>query len=141
MKGEYVYVSRGGVVPPSAPLYHGPYKVLEAGKKFFTISLRGREDTISVDRLKHHLGGPVVPAAPPPAKDRPPNVEITAASIISRPLLGGAPVEDSLYNVRNPMLCYVIPHCVVRGNPPNILNPVVVVLGGFYMPVCYEPSY
>ncbi len=52
LKGEYVYVRRGGVVPPLAPLYHGPYKVLEAGKKFFTISLRGREDTISVDRLK-----------------------------------------------------------------------------------------
>ena len=52
LKGEYMYVQRGGVVPPLAPLYHGPYKVLEAGKKFFTISLRGREDTISVDRLK-----------------------------------------------------------------------------------------
>jgi hypothetical protein len=83
-----MYVQRGGVVPPLAPLYHGPYKVLEAGKKFFTISLRGREDTILVDRLKHHLGGPGVPA-PPPAKGRPPHVEITASSIISWPLLGG----------------------------------------------------
>ncbi len=117
-------VDKSGIISPHT------YKVLEAGKKFFTISLRGREDTISVDRLKHYLGGPGVPA-PPPAKGRPPHVEITAAFIISRPLLGGAPVEDSLYNVRNLMLCYVIPHCVIRGNPPNILNPVVIVLGDF----------
>jgi hypothetical protein len=34
-------VRRGGVVPPLAPLYHGPYKVLQAGSKFFTISLGG----------------------------------------------------------------------------------------------------
>ena len=61
MKAEYVFVRRGSVVPPLAPLYHGPYKVLQAGDKFFTISLGGREDTVSVDRLKPHLGGPVVP--------------------------------------------------------------------------------
>ena len=39
MKAEYVFVRRGGVVPPLAPLYHGPYKVLQAGEKFFTNSL------------------------------------------------------------------------------------------------------
>ncbi len=66
-------------MPPLAPLYHGPYKVLQAGDKFFTISLGGREDTVSVDCLKPHLGGPVVPAEPP-ARGRPPPSAVAAAS-------------------------------------------------------------
>ncbi len=90
MKAEYVFVRRGGVVPPLAPLYHGPYKVLQAGDKFFTISLGGREDTVSVDRLKPHLGGPVVPAEPP-ARGRPPRSVVAAASDQPWPLLGGGP--------------------------------------------------
>ncbi len=81
------------MVPPLAPLYHGPYKVLQAGDKLFTISLGGHEDTVSVDRLKPHLGGPVVPTEPP-ARGRPPSSVIAAASIQPWPLLGGAPVED-----------------------------------------------
>jgi hypothetical protein len=88
MKAEYVFVRRGGVVPPLAPLYHGPYKVLKAGSKFFTISLGGCEDTVSVDRLKPHLGGPVVPALPP-ARGHPPPIKVAAASVLPRPLLGG----------------------------------------------------
>ncbi len=92
---KYVFVRRGGVMPPLAPLYHGPYKVLQAGDKFFTISLGGREDTVSVDRLKPHLGGPVVPAEPP-SRGHPPRSVVTAASNQPWPLLGGgAPVEDT----------------------------------------------
>jgi hypothetical protein len=93
MKAEYVFMRRGGVVLPLAPLYHGPYMVLQAGSKFFTISLGGREDTVSVDRPKLHLGGPVVPALPP-ARGRPPRSEVAAASVLPWPLLEGAPVED-----------------------------------------------
>jgi hypothetical protein len=93
MKAEYVFLRRGGLVQPLAPLYHGPYKMLQAGRKFFTISLGGREDTVSVDRLKPHLGGPVVPALPP-ARGRPPRSEVAAASILPWPQLEGAPVED-----------------------------------------------
>jgi hypothetical protein len=93
MKAEYVFVRRGGVVPLLVPLYHGPYKVLQAGDKFFTISLGGHEDTVSVDCLKPHLGGPVVPAEPP-ARGHPPRSVIAAASVQPWPLLGGAPVED-----------------------------------------------
>jgi hypothetical protein len=85
-----VFVRRGGVVPPLAPLYHGPYKVLQAREKFFTISLGGREDTVSVDRLKPHLGSPVVPAEPP-ARGRPPRSAVPAASDQPWPLLGGGP--------------------------------------------------
>jgi hypothetical protein len=92
LRAEYVYVRRGGVVPPLAP-FIGPCRVLEAGKKFFTISLGGREDTVSVDRLKPHLGGPV-DSALPPARGRPPRIEVAAASVLPRPLLEKALVED-----------------------------------------------
>jgi hypothetical protein len=70
---KYVYVRCGGMVLPLAPLNHEPYKVLEAGEKFFTISLSGREDMISEDHLKPYLGGPVVPALPP-ARGRHPHI-------------------------------------------------------------------
>ncbi len=63
---------------------------LQAGDKFFTISLGGREDTVSVDRLKPHLGGPVVPAEPP-SRGRPPRSVVAAASVQPWPLLGGGP--------------------------------------------------
>jgi hypothetical protein len=90
-----VYVRRGNMVPHLAPLYHGIYKVLEVGKKFFIISLGGREDMVSVDHLKPHLGGPVVPASPP-ARGHPPRVEVTVASNLSWSLLGGGgPVEET----------------------------------------------
>ncbi len=44
MKAEYVFVRCGGMVPPLALLYHRPYKVLQAGSKFFTINLGGHEE-------------------------------------------------------------------------------------------------
>ena len=92
LKAEYVYVGRGDLVPPLA---HGLHKVLEAGQNFFIISLGGREDTVSVDRLKPHLGGPVEPALPP-ARGHPPRIEVAAASVLPQPLLegAGAPVKD-----------------------------------------------
>ncbi len=116
MKAEYVFVRRGGMVPPLAPLYHGLYRVLQAGSKFFTISLGGREDTVSVDRLKLHLRGPVVPALQPTG-GHPPRSEVAAASVLPRPLLGGAPVEDiySSYYI-------IVVMCLVYmySNPPDI---------------------
>ncbi|XP_068630628.1 uncharacterized protein [Battus philenor] len=39
---------RGALEPP----YAGPFKVLERHPKFFTIELRGKPSTVSVDRLK-----------------------------------------------------------------------------------------
>jgi hypothetical protein len=90
MKAEYMCVRRCGMVPP---LYHWPYKVLQAETKFFTISIGGREVTVSVDCLKPDLGGPVVPVQPP-ARGRPPRSKVAAASVLPQPLLEGAPVED-----------------------------------------------
>jgi hypothetical protein len=72
---RFVYIRRGGVIPPLAPLYHGPYAVLEAGEKTFRLFIDDREEVVSVDRLKPHLGtAPVLPATPP-ARGHPPSTE------------------------------------------------------------------
>jgi hypothetical protein len=68
----YVYVRRGGHVPPLAPLYVGPYKVLSREEKYFTLQIGEKADTVSVDRLKPHLGEAPVHPASPPARGRPP---------------------------------------------------------------------
>jgi hypothetical protein len=63
---RFVYIRRGGVVPPLAPLYHDPFGVLEAGEKTFRLLIGGLEEVISVDCLKPHLGtAPVLPASLP----------------------------------------------------------------------------
>ena len=65
-QASHVYVRRGGALPPLAPLYAGPYRVLARQAKFFRLEIGGRMEVVSVDRLKPHLGSsPVVPAAPP----------------------------------------------------------------------------
>jgi hypothetical protein len=73
-KARFVYVRRGGHVPPLAPLYVGPYEVLHKHAKSFTLRVGDKEEVVSVDRLKPHTGpGPLLPAAPP-HRGRPPAV-------------------------------------------------------------------
>jgi hypothetical protein len=65
MTAKYVYVRRGGVGPPLAPPYQGPFLVLSSGPQVFRLQIGGREETVSIDRLKPHLGAaPVIPAVP-----------------------------------------------------------------------------
>jgi transposase InsO family protein len=52
-----------------------PYQVIKRTPKYFILKLGGRFDAVTVDRLKPHLGGPVVPAAPPRC-GRPPKVGV-----------------------------------------------------------------
>ena len=60
------YVQRGGVGPRLADNYTGPYLVLEKGPKVFKLQLGTRQEVVSRDRLKPHLG-----LAPPAAGDPP----------------------------------------------------------------------
>ena len=60
---SFVYVRRGQAAPPLTPLYQGPYPVAFRTPKAFTIDLGGRQEVVSVDRLKPHLGlAPVDPS-------------------------------------------------------------------------------
>jgi transposase InsO family protein len=72
LTADYVYVRRGGVLPPLSPVYSGPYRVVNRQDKFFSIDIGGDVKVISIDRLKPHCGtAPVSPAAPP-LRGRPP---------------------------------------------------------------------
>ncbi len=65
LQARHVYVRRGGTLPPLAPLYVGPYEVLEKADKHFRLAVGGREETVRIDRLKPHLGvGPFSAALP-----------------------------------------------------------------------------
>jgi len=66
MKAAYVYVWHGGVVPPLASLYVGPYKVVARQPKFFRLEVGGRLEVVSLDHLKPHLGQAAVEPAQPP---------------------------------------------------------------------------
>ena len=68
---SHVYVRRGQVAPPLTPLYQGPYLVIEKGPKVYKLDLGGREDVVSVDRLKPHRGEAEVVAARAPRRGRP----------------------------------------------------------------------
>ena len=64
-EAHYVYVRRGGTIPPLAPVYSGPYRVLHAGPKMFTLEVGATRESVSVDWLKPHTGPlPVIPALP-----------------------------------------------------------------------------
>ena len=86
---SHVYVRRGGVIPPLAPLYVGPYAVVQRWPKFFLLQIGGNAEAVSVDRLKPHLGVADVQPALPPKKGRPPSSSIVASSSSSPAVSAG----------------------------------------------------
>ncbi len=106
---DFVYIRRGGVAPPLAPVYMGPYKVLDRSEKVFQVLIGGRSEAVSVDRIKPHLGtSPVLPATPP-LRGRPPRpapaVPVSASSSSSAASTGGGPcsgLERPTGSRRNP---------------------------------------
>ncbi len=65
-KADFMYVKRGPVASSLSPLYSGLYQVISKGEKTFHVDIGGRDEVISADRLKPHLGqAPVQPASPP----------------------------------------------------------------------------
>jgi transposase InsO family protein len=72
-QARYIYVRRGGRVPPLMPLQVGPYEVLHKHAKTFTLRVGENEEVFSLDRLKAHTGpAPLLPASPP-LRGRPPS--------------------------------------------------------------------
>ncbi|XP_066940988.1 uncharacterized protein [Macrobrachium rosenbergii] len=51
----HVFVRGDAIRPPLTRPYRGPFLVLEKNKKAFQISIHGREDWVSIDRLKPAL--------------------------------------------------------------------------------------
>jgi hypothetical protein len=67
----FVYVWKGGTIPPLSRLYSGPYRILASGQKVFRLQVGEREETVSIDRLKPHRGAAPVQPAQPPSRGRP----------------------------------------------------------------------
>jgi len=57
---DYVYVRRDAHTGPLQRPYDGPFKVIDKARKYFTILINGRIDTVSIDRLKAAHGPDVV---------------------------------------------------------------------------------
>ncbi len=55
-----------------APLYEGPFAVVQSGEKVFQVRVGPRVEVVSVDRLKPHMGADVPRPASPPSRGRPP---------------------------------------------------------------------
>jgi hypothetical protein len=70
-QAEFVYVRKGGVVPPLSPLHQSPYRVLDRRENFFKLEVGGLPEVVSEDRLKPHLGTAPVMAASPPQRGCP----------------------------------------------------------------------
>ena len=65
---SHVFVRRDAVKKPLQPPYDGPYKVLQKTEKFYLLEMRGKSDTVSIDRLKPAF----MEATPPVATTSPP---------------------------------------------------------------------
>jgi hypothetical protein len=49
---KFVFVRVDAQRKPLQPPYDGPYKVLKAGEKFFTLHVKGKKQNVAIDRLK-----------------------------------------------------------------------------------------
>ena len=88
----HVFVRRDAVKKPLQPPYDGPYRVLDRQDKYYTLDMRGRKDTVSIDRLKPAHQDPT-PIQEPPVTPQP--TTPTQPSATPPPLITNHPAEQS----------------------------------------------
>ena len=71
LSAKFVFVQEDASNPSLAPLYNGPYLVLEQRDKFFCFQVGFRTDVVSVDRLKPVFSDEPVSPAILPTRGRP----------------------------------------------------------------------
>ena len=67
----FVYVHRGGAKSPLSPAYSGPFAVVSRFPKYFILDMGDRQESVSVDRLKPHLGSAIFTPGVAPRRGRP----------------------------------------------------------------------
>lgn len=74
---QFVFVRNDAHRHPLQRPYNGPYKVINAGEKTFRIDVGGREEVVSIDRLKPAYidSGDSLPVAQAPRRGRPPKTD------------------------------------------------------------------
>jgi hypothetical protein len=66
MSSEFVFLRMDGVRKPLDPPYTGPFRVIKRSDKTFVIARNGKQETVSIDRLKPAMVEAAVPAPPKP---------------------------------------------------------------------------
>jgi hypothetical protein len=114
LAADFVYIRSPPADPALATAYCGPYVVHKGGNKVFIVKVGGKYEAVTLDRLKPHLGGPTVPAAPP-RRGRPPGRPDTGSSSGLAASSGGGVVLRPVFCI----LCIVKIPVMLRENPPN----------------------
>lgn len=101
----HVFIRHDAVRKPLQPPYDGPYPVVKRTNKYFVVNINGRNNTVSVDRLKPaHLDivelpritaqtEPEITPAPSDAAPAPPEVSTTPKEIPCRTTRSGRQVH------------------------------------------------
>ena len=80
-----VFVRKDGHVPPLAPLYAGPYKVLSCSLRTFCLQVGNRTEVVSIQRLKPAITADEDTPELPPQRGRPPRPIAQAPPAPPRP--------------------------------------------------------
>uniref|UniRef100_A0A669E6I5 Gypsy retrotransposon integrase-like protein 1 n=1 Tax=Oreochromis niloticus TaxID=8128 RepID=A0A669E6I5_ORENI len=96
---QFVFVRHDTHRPPLRPLYDGPFRVIQPGRKHFLLDFGGRQETVSIDRLKpaHVLQDDQLVPAQAPRRGRPPSTGLDnpTSSSGSTPHLAGPELSSA----------------------------------------------
>ena len=122
LSAKYVFIRRGPRGTPLQPPYDGPFKVITANDKTFTLEIGTRQETVSIDRLKpaHVDIDQPVQLAIPPRRGRPPAVPHQPVPV-AIPTRQGRPPE--VPNHRGAPREPPDPPLGPRGQPPGPQGP------------------
>ncbi|KAK3701031.1 hypothetical protein RRG08_063284 [Elysia crispata] len=93
---KFVYVRKDSHKHPLQRPYDGPYLVLNKSDKFFTVDIKGRPETISIDRLKAAFVTQLTTASDTDRPPEPPSAKPQANSLPQPVLPTSSPSMDNL---------------------------------------------
>ena len=62
---SHVFIRRAPIAPPLTPPYEGPYKVIDRSASYFKVEIKGKKQTVSIQRLKPAFFSTPLTAMPP----------------------------------------------------------------------------